>query len=382
VTSRQKQWLDQVGSVLESLNQGVIISDEDRRIIFANSMFLEMGKMSAEDILGRSVMDLYPADEAGRLQEFIARRRTEGRAQYEFYIPQSDGGRLPVEVTSRLVHGADGRAYGIITATDISDQKRIQAELGRTNALLLERQQQMEQELQLAERVQQSLAPKSLMWGGVSVEAHYQPASSIGGDYGLVVPSEDRLDVVVCDVSGHGISSALVANRIYSETMAQIESGAELGSMLRHLNHFAVQNLASSSFFFTVAALRLHRARGYLQFAGAGHPPAIIVRQGQSPRLLESTHMILGLFENAVGGDASVETTVETGDRVVLYTDGLTENFNSHREMLGLDGFQEIVEEASTLPLAEMKTRILDRVAAWRHGHAVDDVSLVLLEIS
>jgi PAS domain-containing protein len=59
VTSRQKQWLDQVGSVLESLNQGVIISDEDRRTIFANSMFLEMGKMSAEDILGRSVMDLY-----------------------------------------------------------------------------------------------------------------------------------------------------------------------------------------------------------------------------------------------------------------------------------------------------------------------------------
>jgi PAS domain S-box-containing protein len=131
VTSRQKQWLDQIGSVLESLNQGVIISDEDRRIIFANSMFLEMGKMSAEDILGRSVMDLYPADEVGRLQEFIARRRTEGRAQYEFYIPQSDRGHLPVEVTSRLVHGADGRAYGIITATDISGQKRIQAELSR-----------------------------------------------------------------------------------------------------------------------------------------------------------------------------------------------------------------------------------------------------------
>jgi hypothetical protein len=99
----------------------------------------------------------------------------------------------------------------------------------------------------------------------------------LGEGYGLVIPSEDGLDVVVCDVSGHGIGSALVANRIYSETMAQIESGAELGSMLRHLNHFAVQNLASSSFFFTVAAMRLHRARGFLQFAGAGHPPAIIV---------------------------------------------------------------------------------------------------------
>jgi phosphoserine phosphatase RsbU/P len=382
VAPTPNQWLDQVGSVLETLNQGVIISDEDRRIIFANSMFLEMGKMSVEDILGRSVMDLYPADEAGRLQEFIARREAQGRAQYEFYIPRSDGGRLPVEVTSRLVYGADGRAYGIITATDISDQKRIQAELGQTNALLLERQHQMEQELQLAERVQQSLAPKGLIWSGVSVEAHYQPASSIGGDYGMVIPGDGRLDVVVCDVSGHGISSALVANRIYSETMAQIERGADLGSMLRHLNHFAVQNLASSSFYFTLAAVRFYQSCGRLQFAGAGHPPAIVIRRGKSPLLLESTSMILGLFENAVGAESGVETELQTGDRVVIYTDGLTESFNSQREMLGVDGLQAIVAEASTLPLAEMKSQILNRVAAWRHGHAQDDISLVLLEIA
>src|SRR6266404_322222 len=376
------KWLHQVGSVLERLNQGVVISDEDRRIVFANSMFLEMSKMSAEEVLGRSVMDLYPPDDVARLQEFIARREAQGRARYEFYIPQADGGRLPVAVTSRLVRGGDGRAYGVVTATDISDQKRSQMELSQTNALLLERHRQMEQELQLAERVQQSLAPKGLTWGGVSVEAHYQPASSIGGDYGLVIPSDDRLDVVVCDVSGHGISSALVANRIYSETMAQIERGAELGSMLRHLNHFVLQNLASSAFYFTLAAVRFHQSRGCLQFAGAGHPPVIVIRRGQSPSLLESTCMILGLFENAVGAESGVETNLQTGDRVVMYTDGLTESFNSQREMLGVDGLQEIVAEASALPLAEMKTHILNRVAAWRHGDAQDDVSLVLLEIS
>jgi sigma-B regulation protein RsbU (phosphoserine phosphatase) len=382
VPTTQAQWLHQVGSVLETLNQGVVISDEDRRIVFANSMFLEMSKMSAEEVLGRSVKDLYPPDDVGRLQEFIARREAQGRARYEFYIPQADGGRLPGAVTSRLVHGGDGRAYGVVTATDISDQKRAQMELSQSNALLPERHRQMEQELQLAERVQQSLAPKGLTWGGVSVEAHYQPASSIGGDYGLIIPSDDRLDVVVCDVSGHGISSALAANRIYSETMAQIERGAELGSMLRHLNHFAVQNLASSNFFFTVAAVRLYHARGRLQFAGAGHPPAILIHRGQSPRLLESTNMVLGLFEDAVDTESSVETVLQRGDRVVIYTDGLTENFNSQREMLGVDGLKEILTEASTLPLDEMKSQILNRVAAWRNGPAADDVSLVLLEIS
>lgn len=182
-------------------------------------------------------------------------------------------------------------------------------------------------------------------------------------------------------MSGHGISSALIANRIYSETMAEIERGADLGSMLRHLNHFAVQHLASSSTYFTVAALRLDGARRSLQFAGAGHPPAMIVRGGQSPQLLESTNMVLGLFEDAVNSDASIETTLQKDDRVIVYTDGLTENFNSKQEMLGVDGLKEIVTQAATLPLAGMKEQILNRVAAWRHGPAADDVSLVLVEI-
>lgn len=381
MSSTEQTWVDQVGSVLETLNQGVIINDERRHVIFANSMFLEMIKMPGAELLGRSIVDLYPPQDAAKLLGFIGDREVQGRARYEFYIPQADGGRLPVAVTSRLVQGSDGRFYGIVTATDISDQKRAQMELSQANALLLERQRQMEQELQLAERVQQSLAPKSLTWGGVSVETYYQPVWSIGGDYGLVRPGDDRLDVLVCDVSGHGISSALIANRIYSETMAEIERGVELGSLLRHLNQFAVRNLASSSFYFTVAALRLIRARRSLQFAGAGHPPAMIIRRGESPTLLESTSMILGLFEDAVESDTAIELPVHAGDRVLIYTDGLTENFNSRREMLGVDGLKEIVNEASNWPLAEMKSRMLHRVAAWRNGPATDDVSLVLLEI-
>ena len=381
MSSTQQQWLDQVGSVLETLNQGVIINDEARRVVFANSMFLEMIKMPAGELLGRSIVDFYPQEHVVKLLELIGRREAQGRAQYEFYIPQADGGRLPVAVTSRLVQGSDSRPYGIVTATDISDQKRIQLELSHANAQLLERQRQVEQELQLAERVQQSLAPKSLTWGGVSVEAYYQPVWSIGGDYGLVKPRDDRLDVLVCDVSGHGISSALIANRIYSETMAEIERGADLGSMLRHLNHFAVQHLASSATYFTVAALRLDGDRRSLQFAGAGHPPAMIVRRGQSPQLLESTNMVLGLFEDAVDSKSSIEATLQSGDRIVVYTDGLTENFNVRGEMLAVDGLKEIVTDTSTLPLAKMKAQILNRVAAWRDGPAADDVSLVLVEI-
>ena len=378
----QQTWLDQVGRVLETLNQGVIINDSFRRIAFAHSMFLDMIKRRTEDLLGRSITEFYPPEDVPRLLEFIGRRETQGRARYEFYIPQADGGRLPVAVTSRQVQATDGQPFGIVTATDISEQKRAEMDLRQANALLLARQRQMEEELLLAERVQQSLAPKSLRWGGVSVETYYQPVWSIGGDYGLVTPGDDCLDILVCDVSGHGISSALVANRIYSETMAQIERGVDLGSMLRHLNHFVVHNLNSSSFYFTLAAARFNHSCRLLQFAGAGHPPAMIIRRGESPQLLESRSMVLGLFEDAVDSDSTIETAVQAGDRVMIYTDGLTENFNSRREMLGIDGLKEIVRDVCDLPLAEMKQQILDRVAAWRDGPAADDVSLVVVELS
>jgi serine phosphatase RsbU (regulator of sigma subunit) len=66
----------------------------------------------------------------------------------------------------------------------------------------------------------------------------------------------------------------------------------------------------------------------------------------------------------------------------MLYTDGLTDNFNSQNEMLGVDGLAEIVYETSMLALPEMKQRILDRVTQYREGPATDDISLVLLEVS
>jgi serine phosphatase RsbU (regulator of sigma subunit) len=70
------------------------------------------------------------------------------------------------------------------------------------------------------------------------------------------------------------------------------------------------------------------------------------------------------------------------GDRVMLYTDGFTENFNSRGEMLGVKGLARIAHEASNLPLPAMKQQILDQVAAWRKGPAADDMSLILLDVS
>jgi sigma-B regulation protein RsbU (phosphoserine phosphatase) len=152
--------------------------------------------------------------------------------------------------------------------------------------------------------------------------------------------------------------------------------------MLEHLNRFVLQNLGSFVVYFTLAAARLSRDGRSLEFSSAGHPPAMILRPGQAPRFLESASTILGCFDDAVGPDSAVKIALEAGDRVMLYTDGFTENFDFLGEMLGVKGLAEIARETSSLPLPVMKQRILDRVAAWRKGPAADDMSLILVEVS
>lgn len=375
-------WLEQMEAILETLNEGVIIVDDCQHIIFTNTVFLEMTGYSSEALVGESSTKLYDPKEA----DFVAAQREKGlqvgHNRFEFVVPLKSGNRLPVIISARSLEDPDGRQFAVITFTDISEQKRAEAQLREANAKLEERQREIEEDLALAARVQQSLAPKSLVWGGVRVEAYFHPVRTIGGDFGLVSPLDhDHLNLLVCDVSGHGIGSALVANRIYSETMTQLRSAAPLGDMFRQLNRFVMQNIGSSVFFFTVAAARIDRDGRRMVFAGAGHPPGMVVTPGQEPRLLESRSMVLGALPEAVDLEATLDVDLERGDRIVLYTDGITDVFDSRGEMLGVPGVQKFVRETALLPFSEMKQGILDSVAEWREGPPVDDVSLVIVEV-
>jgi PAS domain S-box-containing protein len=382
VEVEQPDWLQQIEGVLESLNEGVLISDDCQNIIFVNSNLEEMTGIPRGDIIGPDIHRLYNKAEAA----FIVAQRElglqAGHNRFEFVLPRKDGSRLPVIISARVVEDPDGRQFSIVTFTDISELKHAEQELREVNKKLEERHQEIQEDLKLAARVQQSLAPKSLVWGGVRVETFYHPVRTIGGDFGLVSSLDDHyLNLLVCDVSGHGIGSALVANRIYTEMMTQLRAGSALDAMLRQLNRFVMHNIGSSVFFFTVAAARIDRPGRRMIFAGAGHPPAMIAHDGAEPRLLESRSMVLGALPEAVDAEATLDVDLGAGDRIVLYTDGITDVFNSRGEMLGVEGVQKIVRQTSLLPFNEMKKGILDSVAEWREGPPTDDVSLVLVEV-
>ena len=381
VNIKTPDWLRQMESILEELNEGVVIVDDQLRVVFANEALIRIGQYERGEIEGRTPDAIFPATDIPSIMRQHESSHRYGRHRDEFYLPRKNGEKIPAIFSGRVIQGPDGHEYVLLIITDISAQKRVEEQLRESNAQLEKRQMEIEAELSLAARVQQSLAPQSLLWNDVSVEAYYSPARTIGGDFGIVFPhSEEALTILMCDVSGHGISSALMANRIYSETLHALERKAGLGIMLRRVHDFVHGHLATDGFYFTMAAVRFSMRGRRANFAAAGHPPAILVSNGCT-RLLQSQNGILGCLAETAPTESVDEIELKSGDRLILYTDGLVEVFNHEEEMLGVDVFSQLVLDSAKRKLPEMRQAILDGVAAWSHGPLVDDVSLVIVEV-
>ncbi len=116
-------WLTQMEDVLETLNEGVMVADDCQRIMFVNSAFVEMTGLPPGEILGEEPSHFYSFEEWKFLKQQIELAEINGHHRYGFVLPKSDGSRLPVIISSRALEDPDGRTFGIVTFTDISDQK-------------------------------------------------------------------------------------------------------------------------------------------------------------------------------------------------------------------------------------------------------------------
>lgn len=226
IIAKQQEWLKQMEGILEILTEGVGITDDTGHVLFVNQCMERLLGAPRAAIIGKAADAFYSGKEYEFTLERRARIKGGGYDRYEFFVPHADGTRVPVIISARELEAPDGSPFLVFTCTDISQQKSAEQSLRQAYAKLECRAEEINRELAIASRVQKSLAPRPLHWGRVVVETFYKPVHMIGGDFGLVFPFDgSHLDLVVCDISGHGISSALMANRIYTETVSLLRHG-------------------------------------------------------------------------------------------------------------------------------------------------------------
>lgn len=257
---------------------------------------------------------------------------------------------------------------------------RLRSRIAELEQLIEVEQKRTDEHLQLAAQVHRSLLPSPVRTDRAEVDVRYQPLHGVGGDYcQMLFPSENVCYITMCDVTGHGIAAALLATRVSSEVRRSVHSGKSPAEVVDGLNRFVCENFAAAGLFLTFFAARIDLTRREITWSGAGHPSPILVRaNSRTVARLASQNLIIGVLPQCLAAEPEHRTRLEPGDRVLLYTDGVTEVFDATGAELGEDGLTGFMLDAMTAGVFGMIDRILERVAAFEHGPVTDDRTLIL----
>ena len=251
--------------------------------------------------------------------------------------------------------------------------------------------ERLQQELQLARDIQTSLLPSETLYrGDVTLAAACRPAREIGGDYCDFFPlDEDRIGLLVADVSGKGASAALYMAELKGLMLALSKTHQSPKALLAEVNLVLSNNLGRTSFVtMTYAVLDLRRR--LLTHARAGHTPMIHLRAGDGfprTRLLAPEGLVLGVRMESVRSrfeSLLKEQTISLapGDVVVLFTDGISEAMNDIRDLYGEDRLCLCVEDHADLEPDALCDEIFESVREFADGaEQHDDMTMIVLKV-
>lgn len=242
--------------------------------------------------------------------------------------------------------------------------------------------ERMRRDLDIARDIQTSMFPaQALVTGNITVAGRSRPSEETGGDYFGYQSHNGRLVAVVGDVTGHGIGAALFTTVAHAMFQQQVREGIELGAGLSQLS--GGLHALSKQRFMTMGVVEIDLATLALTYASAGHNPLLWL-SGTEVRWLESLAVPLGMLATCKQPVAQAGT-LQTGDWLLLYTDGLTEATNADEELYGEDRMANFVAKARSDGLDAEKT--LDALVAdvdrWHCGKILDDdLTVVLLTVT
>lgn len=240
-----------------------------------------------------------------------------------------------------------------------------------------------QQDLDLAARVHYSFLPDYYENEFIEIAVQAKPLGKIGGDYCSIVPLPHRkLLVGMCDVTGHGIASALFATRINTFVITQALHSQTPCQFINLLNKFLCNRLAGSFILATFCSIIFDFNNLTMKFASAAHPPVIhFKKQERKLNLLKSETTLLGIQHPLLVACRTEQIPLHSGDRILIYTDGLTDIKNGSSRVFGLKAVQAFTEKNETLDSKAFNNSLMETALNFSNGKITDDFLLMAIKI-
>jgi sigma-B regulation protein RsbU (phosphoserine phosphatase) len=241
--------------------------------------------------------------------------------------------------------------------------------------------EKMEHEIKLAANVQRSLLPVNLPEdANFSVDAYLEPARMVGGDfYDVIRIDNEHLGLLVADVADKGIHAAMsmaVTRTLFFTESRRSRSPAQVANAV---HKYIMDVMPTNDIFITAFYGVLHCPTGLLTYVRAGHEKPLLYRPGQPVNALESNGRFLGMIDQLDIEEYTFQ--LQPGDRLILYSDGLTDATNISGDMFGSLRFIECLGKNGSLPAAKLVRKIIDTTSAWSQGATqFDDLTLLVVE--
>ena len=241
----------------------------------------------------------------------------------------------------------------------------------------------LEAELELSAIVQRALLPQIVPEiPGVELAAFSRPAAIVGGDYFDFFQFRDGTHgVVIADIPGHGVSAGMLMSSLQTAIRTMAPETDVPSEILERINRFYLHNINFTTFV-TVFLARYDPLTRILTYTSAGHNPPVVVRKRDANVVwLKPTAPAIGLSEEF--HPRSEVVTLEQGDVMFLYTDGVTEAFNPGLEQFGSLRLAELLRKNVDLSVSEITQAVRQGLDAFGDGHVVeDDTTFIALKVS
>jgi phosphoserine phosphatase RsbU/P len=242
----------------------------------------------------------------------------------------------------------------------------------------------VEQEVEIARRIQYSNLPGTLQPpDGIDLAARYVPMTTVAGDfYDIVVNEKKGMGIIIADVSGHGIGAALIGSMLKVAFASQAGDIDNPGKVLTGINRSICGKIEAS--YVTACSCYIDLRDRKLYYAVAGHPHPFLWKKSEN-ELIRLTHggTILGFIPESVYVHATVD--LAKGDRLILYTDGLTETQNRSGEFFGDERLAAYLRDGACDTAGEMAERFTAHLAKWSgrtvDGTFDDDLTLLIVDM-